>query len=114
MIKKKTPRNEKYLKWIRSQPCLLTGSEYDVVAHHVRHGNPCGMGMKPSDYRCLPLRADIHSHLHSWKNGERDWYEFHGIEPAKSVNDLLVKYATNKGCDLTVTELIEDFLEGQR
>lgn len=113
-MKKKTPRDEKYLAWIRKQPCLVSGSEYDVIAHHVRHGNPCGMGLKPSDYRCIPLRADIHVNLHSWRNGEADWYLFHGIQPAKSILTLLVQYAAENGFSSLMMDHIESFLENQK
>lgn len=72
------------------------------------------MGLKPSDYRCIPLRADIHVDLHSWKNGERDWYDTNGIEPSKSIVVLMAQYAAENGFSSLLIERIEGVLEEQR
>jgi hypothetical protein len=52
----KPERNEKYLAWIRRQPCLVC-SHRPCHAHHAgrRH-----MGQKPSDYTAVPLCPEHH------------------------------------------------------
>jgi hypothetical protein len=71
----KSFRNAKYLAWIRQQPCVVTGMDFtetDMVAHHVRLGY-CGMGIKPSDYRTIPLTAFQHAKLH--RMVEKEYYK---------------------------------------
>lgn len=49
-----------YLHWLKSKPCLITGSTTDVVAHHVR----CYPGwVNVSDYRTVPLTTMEHAML---------------------------------------------------
>ncbi len=55
-------RNQKYLDWIRqNRTCLVSGKKAEV-AHHVRdNDNASGVGLKPSDYRVLPLLHSYHT-----------------------------------------------------
>ncbi len=77
--------NSSYLKWVRYRQCLVTGCDYTevpMVAHHVRWGSSsCGMGLKPSDYRVIPLTAIEHQRLHS--GVEKDYYEMYQLEVEK-------------------------------
>lgn len=52
--KVKTPRDKKYLKWIRSCPCFECGTRFEVQAHHIETG---GVSLKCSDYLTVPLCA---------------------------------------------------------
>jgi len=93
----KTPRSPKYLAWIRTQPCCATDcppSDYcQIVAHHVRSGNGGGIGMKVSDYRTIPLRADIHNELHGYCS-EKQWYaDFLDVHWDEMVLRYMLKYA---------------------
>lgn len=60
-------RNAAYLRWIRSQPCVLSGAPADD-AHHIcgrLHLNLTGMAMKPGDEWSLPVSRDSHQAIHS-------------------------------------------------
>lgn len=60
--KPSTARSEAYKSWIRSLPCLccLKPSE----PHHEPAEGQGGMGMKSSDYRCIPLCSYHHRERH--------------------------------------------------
>ena len=84
-------RDKKYLEWIREQPCAISGSTIDVVAHHVTIYANRGIGQKPSDYWCIPLRADTHTHLHNL--GEREfWLQMEKSDPHIIALGYLTKY----------------------
>lgn len=51
-------RDSKYLEFIRKQQCCVCPVSVGVHAHHTESG---GMGMKSSDYCCVPLCADHHT-----------------------------------------------------
>lgn len=72
--KPKRERDEKYLAWIRTQPCLvhasypcekLHGNAGTIDAHHVRERGKGGVGTKPSDRRTVPLCRIAHENYHS-------------------------------------------------
>ena len=83
-------RDSSYLEFIRSRPCIVSGSEVDVVAHHVRCLGGGGMGLKPSDYMCVPLTAYLHALLH--QQGERNFYSQYGINIEDQLKMLLLIY----------------------
>jgi len=85
-------RNKKYLNFIRSLPCCVTGSEWEIVAHHIRIGQNGGMGLKPNDYRCIPLTADKHGELHHM--GEKTFYEYYTTNPDDEMVGNLESYLT--------------------
>jgi hypothetical protein len=53
-------RNPDYLNWLRLNPCVISHEPAEVV-HHVRLGTNGGMGLKPSDYFCIPLLNNYHT-----------------------------------------------------
>lgn len=60
MLPKSQPiRDRKYLDWVRTQPCLVTGRA-DVEPAHLRLLGEGGVGMKPGDNLVLPLHYEIH------------------------------------------------------
>jgi hypothetical protein len=59
--KPKTPRDAKYLKFLRSLPCTKCKATYEVDSHHTETG---GMGLTGSDYSALPLCRICHCDLH--------------------------------------------------
>lgn len=74
MLKKsKAWRSKKYLDFIRSRPCCVSGAEVNVIAHHVRCLGHGGMGLKPPDYCCVPLTQELHQELHD--KGERTFWD---------------------------------------
>ncbi len=67
MINPKRPRvqDSAYIKFLRNQPCVVSGYEYSehggpgVDPAHISFGN-YARGMKASDWNCLPMRHDLH------------------------------------------------------
>ena len=91
-LKGKIFRDNDYLDWVRRRPCLVSGSTQQVVAHHVRIGLSGGMGLKPSDYRTLPLDARLHRLLHD--TGEKTFWKEHNIDPIKAIITQAIVYLT--------------------
>jgi len=60
--KTKTPRDPRYLAWLRERPCAFCQApEPSEVSHHGRNG----MGMKASDHLALPACKPCHTRHHS-------------------------------------------------
>src|ERR1043166_2168890 len=53
------PRDKKYLAWIRTWPCLVCRSSFEIEAAHT--GDDGGMSLKSSDYSAIPLCSDCHT-----------------------------------------------------
>lgn len=65
--------DEKYLQFIRTQPCCVTGMTEGIQPHHFLTG---GMGTKGSDYATVPLHHELHRHLHDHgQNGFQESYD---------------------------------------
>ena len=89
-----TFRNRDYLAFVRAQACCVTFSTYGVVAAHVRIGGDGGMGLKPSDYRAVPLTELEHRRQHAV--GERTFWRDAGVDPLRVMRDLMFRYAREK------------------
>lgn len=89
-LKGKIFRDSNYLNWVRERQCLVSGYSENVVAHHVRIGLSGGMGIKPSDYRTLPLDSKLHMILHNI--GEKTFWKDHKIDPFKAIATQLLIY----------------------
>ena len=56
---------EAYRRYLRSQPCIVSGFEMSEMGDmgvdpaHISFGN-YARGMKASDWNCLPMRHDLH------------------------------------------------------
>ena len=68
--KDKPDRNPKYLRWVKSQLCVVSAMPADDPHHLIGHGMG-GMGTKVSDYLTFPLTRLEHSALH--QRGWREW-----------------------------------------
>jgi hypothetical protein len=84
-ITKQAPVKEsKYLAFIRTLPCVVTGTT-PVEAAHVSYAAAewgalgRGKGQKASDRWALPLCPDKHREQH--KGAEREFWLKHGIDP---------------------------------
>jgi hypothetical protein len=91
-------RNRQYLSWVRRQECIATGLDFtrtDMVAHHVRIGGAGGMGIKPSDYRVIPLTAFQHAKLHQMV--EREYYELMEVDIEEVMCELLMRFLRKSG-----------------
>ncbi len=56
-------RSKKYLKWVKSLPCSVTGFSADDPHHIIGHQQG-GMGTKASDLFTFPVTRDEHNRLH--------------------------------------------------
>jgi hypothetical protein len=78
----KPVRSEKYLNFIRSQPCLMNGTK--AVAHHEPFLGG-STGDKPSDLFALPLSDEWHTinpycrHRHS--GGPKAFWDMVNVDP---------------------------------
>lgn len=108
MQKRKTPRSKKYLKFIRNQNPLVFTLGGDVVAHHVRINNGGGTGLKPSDYRTLPICSIDHQELHQM--GEKSYWSSKDIDYDKEVIRLMLKYCIKHGDLKNLMVVIEDYI----
>ena len=87
MVEQRQPRerDEKYLDYIRQQPCCICGDNTTVEAAHLRvgsinDGKPyTGMAEKSSDKWALPLCGKHHREQHSMN--EQYFWASYGIDP---------------------------------
>ncbi|HAT5006070.1 TPA: DUF968 domain-containing protein [Serratia marcescens] len=64
----KLPKRERwesktYLRWVKSQPCVICGIQADDAHHIIGHGQG-GMGTKAHDLFIIPLCREEHDALH--------------------------------------------------
>ena len=72
-----TWHNEKYLGFVRTLPCVITGKTEGVVAHHLIGHGEGKTGGKAHDLFTIPLHADEHRVFHDDPKG---WEEKHGSQ----------------------------------
>ena len=85
------PKNEikrmpKYLKYIRTLPCVICNDHTTTEAAHVRFIAPCGVGLKPSDEFTLPLCGAHHREQH--RRGEELWWKSKKLDPKEITEGL--------------------------
>lgn len=85
-------RNSSYLSWLRLQDCAASGQKAEV-AHHMRLGTNGGSALKPSDYFCLPLTEEYHTHgsMAVHLIGEESFIEFYQLD----LIELFIYYLSN-------------------
>ena len=88
-------RSEKYLKFVRSLPCVVTGrvgtGSDPVVAHHLIGHGEGKMGGKAHDLFTMPMLASVHQEFH---HDPKAWEKLHGSQL------LYVKQTIKKALDL--------------
>ena len=77
----KLPKRERweskaYLRWVKSQPCVICGIQADDAHHIIGHGQG-GMGTKAHDLFTNPLCREEHDALH---RAPSRWEEEHGTQ----------------------------------
>lgn len=82
-FKQKTPRNKKYLDWIKTIPCCICLKPPLSDPHHVNEDGKGGKGIKCSDYRAIPLCHKCHVDIHQL--GKRSF----AVEHAANYEDLI-------------------------
>ena len=108
----KNPRSKKYLAWIRSHPCAVTSTSGDsgfIHAHHVRLFGDGGCGLKPSDYRTVPLCAVQHDALHNM--GEKTFWKANDIDIDMLVLYFISKYIDEQSLSIRAMEALEGVLQ---
>lgn len=118
----KLHRNKDYLAWIRTQPCEACAVRGNIQAAHVRKGNGGGMGIKPSDYRTVPLCHACHLRQH--QEGEESFWQYaYQLHTDGVIFQLLLDYIMATGVPLPQIaglpvrdriELMENALEAAR
>lgn len=119
-VKGRLFRNKKYLEFVANFDSSTAYEDNEnlaqapfiqeeIVAHHVRMGGNGGTGIKPSDYRCVPLSNDEHGDLHS--KGERTFWEYYGVDPDEVQIYLMLKYIKDRKA---VLDALEDLIEVER
>lgn len=78
--KPKRIRDEQYLAWIRTKPCLACIYHKDsyIDAHHVLPMGGGKMGSKTDDRRTVPLCRDAHQRYHD--KGRVRFEEIYGLD----------------------------------
>ena len=72
-------RCKEHLRFVASQPCAICGRS-PSHAHHVRHAQSRGLGLKVSDEFTVPLCATHHHQIHT-TGKEREWWQQRNIDP---------------------------------
>ena len=72
-------RCKEHLRYVASQPCVICGRS-PSHAHHVRHAQPRGLGLKVSDEFTVPLCAIHHDEIHRTAR-EKEWWQERNIDP---------------------------------
>ena len=81
-----------YIDFVRQLPCCVTASKA-VDPHHIRsqkyipYNMSGGVGLKPSDYMCIPLTREFHEAAHRNPTMLTDL-----IDPGKEIIKCLVQY----------------------
>lgn len=110
LSKHKPHRNIKYLTWLRTKNCVVSGKKAEC-AHHIRLSTNGGTSLKPSDYFCIPLLNEFHtsgpSALHII--GEETFLNRFSLEPKKLFIGLLRDYLQETyGTAYKITEKPEE------
>lgn len=90
-LRQRRPRvkDDKHLRFIRTLPCCVCGSRYQIEAAHLRQSSAAhgklepGIAAKPDDKWTTPLCNGHHqSHPDAQHRiGEEAFWEMHGIDP---------------------------------
>ncbi len=86
------PRSEAHLRWLRTLPCIISGSPDGVIVHHLMHGEPSAAGARSGDCWAVPLLHSLHDAqypgaLHRLAR-EPDWWAARGINPVRIATRL--------------------------
>ena len=97
--KHKANRNDDYLNFIRSKPCLICHKK--AVAAHVRNlAFGGGTGLKPPDYCAVPLCDNpydaIRHHKQLDTTGINDFEYLHCLDLKVEIIKLMMEYIESK------------------
>ena len=77
-------RNPAYVKFVRSQPCCVSGRNWNIEAAHT---GPHALGRKADDLSCIPLNLEFHTNRPFSYHvlGRVRFEQAHGISIEKTV-----------------------------
>jgi hypothetical protein len=93
MIKAKAFRNDKYLRWVKHQPCIICGCPSDDAHHITGTGNLSGMGMKAPDIYTMPVCRPHHTEIHQSPELWPEQWEWIARTMAKAISEGVLKVA---------------------
>jgi hypothetical protein len=100
-FKIKPGRSRKFMDWIITQPCCLTGhraTEYlGVDPHHQNRPGESGTSTKPCDSRCVPIRHDLHVEMESPGHSRREVWERFNKDPENIIEQMKAKFLSEGG-----------------
>ena len=72
-------RSKEHLRYVATQPCVICGRA-PSHAHHLRHAQARGLGLKVSDEFTVPLCAVHHDEIHRTTK-EKAWWQERDVDP---------------------------------
>lgn len=99
----KAKRSPKYLKWLRTEPCVCCGvwkrrGKQNEAAHTGQRGR--GLGLKACDFDAIPLCERCHrtaADSYHAIGDELRWAALHSLDLPRIRGMLLTKYASQTG-----------------
>jgi hypothetical protein len=91
MMKIKAFRSDKYLKWVKTQPCVMCGEQSDDAHHITGTGGLSGMGMKPPDIYTMPACRIHHTIIHQSPEVWEDQWQWIARTMAKAIEEGVLK-----------------------
>lgn len=100
---------EAHLNWIRHLPCVITGAEEGVIAHHCMHGEPSATGARSGDNWAVPMLEALHgaqfpAGLHRGGNEPR-WWEARAVDPLAIARRLWAVSIVSGRCKAKASDL---------
>ena len=89
--KNKTVKDKNYVRWIKSQPCVITGQQATI--HHLINYGTSGGAMKSDDYLSFPLCNEYHTGNKGIHRGVKDWEKGFYQQPHYIILTLTRAYA---------------------
>ena len=96
-----TPRSDEYLEFVRSHPCAVCKKPAD--SHHAFGRR--GIGVKSSDYTCVPLCRVHHIELH--RTHRRQFESDYQIDLVEVAFNLLHRYLTGLWATMVLSDRSE-------
>ncbi len=83
----KPGKNPAYVRFVRSQPCCVSGRNWSIEAAHT---GPHALGRKADDLSCIPLHRDFHTRkpLSYHVLGRVRFEQAHGISIERTIRYL--------------------------
>lgn len=93
---KKEERDEGYLEYIRTRPCIICGIQHRSEAHHIRDVRTAGMGIKSPDWYSIPLCHKCHMNI-AHGSGFRDALKWIPVDLMDFCQVCYFRYKHNVG-----------------